>query len=272
LEVPWALGPPDGRYPLREAPDASPTHVVVLRSELPDPRSWRRRRAEPAPELHLTQATVIAVGEPVDRAEAEAWLRQAGETDIVAGLDVLERVLHAYRLAAADPRLPSLARAQVLVARVGYGTGAELADGRFSEARELGVATPGRPRRRMLAPDGRVAAILVGRDQPLVCEELALRARLDLDRGRGRLAALGLLVALDAALAELGAESGRGLVADVDADAARRLAELRADREPVTAAAQHALSGELDSAARQAVAAALARLEAALRARTARRL
>ena len=55
----------------------------------------------------------------------------------------------------------------------------------------------------MLHPQARLAAVLGARERPLACEELALRARLDLDHGREREAALQLLVALDAALAEL---------------------------------------------------------------------
>ena len=43
-----------------------------------------------------------------------------------------------------------------------------------------------------LAPQERLAALLAGRDVALACEELALRARLDLDQGREREAALQL--------------------------------------------------------------------------------
>jgi hypothetical protein len=93
-----------------------------------------------------------------------------------------------------------------------------------------------------------------------VCEELTLRARLDLDQGREREAALQVLVALDAALAEL----------PVDPTAAKleaRLTELRERRDAVTAAAQQALAGPLDEPRREAIAFTLGRIEAALRAR-----
>ena len=30
LEFPWVLGPPDGRYLLRDRPDGDPRHVVVV--------------------------------------------------------------------------------------------------------------------------------------------------------------------------------------------------------------------------------------------------
>ena len=94
----------------------------------------------------------------------------------------------------------------------------------------------------------------------LACEELTLRARTDVDHDRDREAALQLLVALDAALAELPVDPHAASLAD-------RLAELRGRREAVAAAAQTALSGPLDDAARKVVVETLGRVEAALRAR-----
>ena len=101
--------------------------------------------------------------------------------------------------------------------------------------------------------------MLGGRDRPLAAESLAMRARLDLDHGREREAALQLRVALEAGIAELEDAS-----AD---DLAKRLAELREQRDAVGAAANAALRGPLDGGAHEAVAHALGRLEAALRAR-----
>jgi hypothetical protein len=114
----------------------------------------------------------------------------------------------------------------------------------------------------MLQPQQRLAALLSGRDVALACEELALRARVDLDQGRGREAALQLSAALDAALAEL--EGWRGTEA-----VATRLDELHEHREPVDRAAGAALEGGLQPEHTEAVEAALGRLEATLRARTA---
>ncbi len=112
----------------------------------------------------------------------------------------------------------------------------------------------------MFAPQERLAALLGGREVALACEELALRARGDLEHGRPREAALQLSVALDAALAEL--EGWREQLGD-------RLDELAGLRSAVAAAAQAALAGGLDDDTVAAVDAALGRLEAALRARTA---
>jgi hypothetical protein len=81
-----------------------------------------------------------------------------------------------------------------------------------------------------------------------------------LDHGRDREAALQLLVALDAALAELAIDPAAAALED-------RLSDLRDRRNAVTSAAQAALAGPLDAADREAVESALGRLEAALRAR-----
>jgi hypothetical protein len=112
----------------------------------------------------------------------------------------------------------------------------------------------------MFSPGERVAAILGGRDVALACEELALRARGDLEHGRLREAALQLSVALDAALAEL--EVWREQLAP-------RLEELESLRPGVADAARAALQGGVEPEALAQVETALSRVEAALRARTA---
>ena len=61
-----------------------------------------------------------------------------------------------------------------------------------------------------------MAALLGSREHPLVCEELALRARLDLDSGRPAHATLELRQALAAAVAELRGEGRQDLVLRVD--------------------------------------------------------
>jgi len=207
------------------------------------------------------RATIVDVGDPLaDQTGARAWLDRVGEDELANGLAVINRALHAFRVVTADPYMHEIARDQALVARVGYGAGDEVADGLWSDARELSVA-PGRRRRSViLQPQARLAAALNGRQRVLACEELTLRARTDIDHERDREAALQLLVALDAALAELPLDPHA-------ASLAGRLTELRGRREAVAAAAQTALSGPLDDASRQVVADTLGRVEAALRAR-----
>lgn len=207
------------------------------------------------------RATVIEVGEPfVDEPQAGAWLRSAGEDDLAQGLEVLNRTLQAFRLATDDPYLNPVNRHQALVARVGYGAGDEVAEGLWTQARELTAPVRWQRRAKILQPQARLAAMLGGREPPLICEELTLRARLDLDHGRDRAAALQLLIALDAAIAELAPDPRADALAD-------RLEELREQRDPVANAAQAALEGQLDQTQLEAVTFALERVEAALRAR-----
>jgi hypothetical protein len=277
VELPWALGPPDGRYLVRaqepvptHPSEASPTHVLVFstlgateRRRLTGRR--RKRDAEPQPEptaVATGRATVIDVGAPVDEAQARAWLAGAGEDDLEAGLAVLNRALHCFRVITTDPYLQPVGRLQAIAARIGFGAGEEVAEGRWSAATELTVPAGRQRRARILEPQARLAALLGSREPVLACEELTLRARSDVEQGRPREAALQLLVALDAALAELATDPRAP-------EMAGRLDELRGQREPVAAAAQAALSGPLSEAHAVAVAFALGRIEATLRARAA---
>jgi hypothetical protein len=205
----------------------------------------------------------VEVGDPLTSPEdAAVWLSGAGEPELAAGVAVLNRALHSYRLASADPHVHGIGRRDALVARLGYGAGEEVADGLWTDARELIDAGARRRSRRMPAAQGRLAALLTGRHAALATEELALRARLDLDDGRAREGTLQVLVALDAAIAELADDpAAPGLVDRVD--------ELRALRPGVAAAAQSALTGPVRESEGAAIAFALGRIEAALRARAA---
>lgn len=207
------------------------------------------------------RATVIEVAAPFrEIAEARDWLKAVGEPELEQGIAVLNRALHAFRLVSADPYLFPVDRGRALVARLGFGEGEQVAEGRWSDARALLIRAKREPRAKVLHPQARLAAVLGGRERALVCEELLLRARLDLDNGRDREAALQLLVALDAALAELQRDP-------VAATLGERLEELRGRRDPTAEAAQAALAGPLSVSERQAVERTLQRVEAALRAR-----
>jgi hypothetical protein len=241
--------------------------VVIGDLEAPRRRRLGRRRprasapgAEPDA-VEVTRATVIRT-DPLPEDGAGAWLEAAlrdHETTVGEAIALLNRTIQGHRLAAADPYVAEVAAHRALATRVGYGSGEQVAEGDWEAAREL---PPPRPSRSLLlTPQQRLAALLSGRDVALACEELTLRARLDLDQGRSREAALQLAAALDAALAEL--EGWRGTDA-----VARRLDALHGHRDPVAAAAQRALEGGLDPEQLEAVAAALARLEATLRARS----
>jgi hypothetical protein len=283
LEFPWELGPPDGRYLLRRsgAPSpevgvAQPEHVVVLgtlgasqrtgadRAAIGLPRIGSRRarpRAttpDPAP-VATARATIIDPVSLSAERQARSWLAEIDpERETRASIAVLNRVLFAYRIASADPYRYEVSPAQALVIRAGWGEGEQVASGRWLHARELPWAPSSRARRRpigyhsaALRPQERLAELLGARDEELLCEELALRARLDLDHARLRHAAMELDNALSAALWELSIETHPAL--------APRVAELEALRPGITPT-------EPDE---EILRYALERLEAALRARTA---
>jgi hypothetical protein len=232
---------------------------VIVVSEPVAPEARRRRRRAPAgPPAALAPVTRVTVIEAQPLEDPAAWLRRAG---VASAEDALARLVALHRVAAADPAIADADPSRALVTRIGYGTGDVVADGLWEAAREL---APG-PRRRLrrgdpARPHERLAALLSARDAALACEELALRARGDLDRGRQREAAIQLEAALGAALAEL--QGWRGT-----ADVARRLAELEGYRDGVAEAASAAREGRLEGAHVEIVTAALSRLEAALRVR-----
>jgi hypothetical protein len=300
LEFPWDLGPPDGRYLLRGRPDDEAEHVVVINT-LGAARTGGRRRpagagrhrspllarlgwrgagppatAEPA-SVPTTRVTVI---DPLPLAaghQAETWLADLDrDREVAAAVAVVNRVVHLHRIASADPYTHEVCTEQALVIRAGWGEGEQVADGRWLQARELPwmprrQRTPGSRRRRIgdrsaaLRPLERLAALLGGRSTSLLCEELALRARLDFEQGRLAHAALELDRAYAAAMAELRLEARQ--------DLAIRLAELEQLRAGVSEQAQAALPAQPGEAqtepAEETVRHALERLEAALRARTA---
>ena len=226
-------------------------------------RGRRRRLASAEPEPVVTGRVTLVTAQPFyDEEAAESWLRSAGEDEAKAAVATLNRVLHMHRAATADPHVRELRREQAVVVRVGYGEGDQVADGRWVKALELPTPVARTRRDAALRPQERLGALLGGRDAVLACEELALRARQDVDAGRRRESALQLDAALTVALPELEPWSARG-------DIGARLAELRELHDGVRSAAQAALLGGVEDADAAAVRHALERLEAALRARTA---
>jgi hypothetical protein len=209
------------------------------------------------------RATVVDAV-PVSREEAERWMASAGTEEAQAALAVVARAVRAHRLASGDPAVREPSLVQALVVRAGFGAGEHVAHGRWSAARELPpIHAPQRRRSAGLRPQERMAALLGGHTGALACEELALRARQDLDAGALREAALQLRAALAAALVELPADR------DASADMPTRVAELRERAPAVATLADDALTGPLPADAAETLGAALQRLEAALRARVA---
>ncbi len=235
------------------------------------PPRWSRRRprpvdpARPPTPVSVSRATVIDARSLTGEAEAAAWLDRLDPADAAAAaLGALNRLIAAHRIAAADPFAHQLPEDAAVAVRVGFGEGQEVYDGGWRRAVELAPAAAGRRRRpkAALRPEARMAALLGGRDRPLACEELTLRARLDLEFDRPLAAALGTRLALEAALVELGADARATGLDD-------RLAELRELRDDVIAAANASLVGPAAAEQRRTVEHALARIEATLRARSA---
>jgi hypothetical protein len=270
FEFPWALGPPDGRYVVRDAPDVAPTHVLVTATlGAPERRRLRARPAralapEPVPASVTTARATVIDAQPGAVAAAEGWLAEADTATAQAAIATVARAVRAHRIASGDPCVREPQLTQALVARAGYGAGEQVAEGRWSAARELSLAENARRARRaaLLRPQERLAALLGGHRQALACEELALRARLDLDQQRPREAALQLRAALEAALAELPRTRSASALAP-------RLEELAHGRAAVEQLASAALADTLAPDAETALAEALRTLEAALRARVA---
>lgn len=271
LELPWELGPADGRYLLRRldgAEQGGAEHVVVLSTVGAARRGGfgrraRTRGASPQPEpVPIARATVVDPVSLSSDAQARAWLRELDpEREAEGAAGVLNRVLHSQRIAAAQTHTHEVSPAQALVIRAGYGEGEQVADGAWLDARELVLSRKRMLRRSTaLRPQERLALLLSGRERALLCEELTLRARADLDARRTELAAIGLERAYAAALIELAGERRADLNARV-----RELAQLSPGvEEAATAALGH--ESDVDGAL---VRHALERLEAALRARTA---
>jgi hypothetical protein len=270
VEYPWVLGPPDGRYLLRregDAPDAAPAHVIVFSTlGAPERRRLQRkkRKAEPEPEptpVITNRVTVVEVRDPFPGpGPATKWLAGADEDDLEAGLAVLNRVIHVFRLVTADPHVAPLGRHGSLVARVGYGVGEQVSDGLWSDCIELSEKLGRQSRAKVLTPQAHLASVLSGRERRLVCEELALRARLDLDSGRSQEAALQVLIAVDAAIAEVSVLPHADRMQP-------RLERVSALRDELTEIGQRALEGPLGEDDVTFIAEALRQVEAILRAR-----
>ncbi|MCW3027539.1 MAG: hypothetical protein JWN81_750 [Solirubrobacterales bacterium] len=293
MEFPWALGPSDGRYLLRPGADTEPERVVVLgtlgagrsspgaaasaRRGLSMLSSSRRRGlgSAAAPDPAPVPTARVTIVDPVPLSaehQARAWLAELdAEREVSAATAVLNRVLQAHRIASADPYTHEISPEQALVIRAGWGEGEQVAYGQWLHAQELiwsaierrASARRRRPRGRSAAlrPQERVAVLLGARGAALMCEELVLRARADLDHARPAHAAIELDRAFAAALAELRGENRQ--------DLAIRIAELEQLRAGVAEQGRLALPGTGGALDEDVVRHALERLEAALRARTA---
>ncbi|MHB2001340.1 MAG: hypothetical protein ACYCSI_14335, partial [Solirubrobacteraceae bacterium] len=159
--------------------------------------------------VQIARATVIDPTALASEEEARAWLSaldpQAAARDAVS---TLNRLLAAQRLAAADPHARELGVSDALALRAGFGAGEQVADGRWRKAVSLPAPRASlRERHRQSLTHTRVqerlVALIAGRSRAMLCEELVLRARNDLDARRLELAAVELERAGVAALREI---------------------------------------------------------------------
>jgi hypothetical protein len=259
FEFAGRLAMADGRYLARDDEEEGPQRVLILETlGAPPPPGRRRRRPREAAtagtpaSLPLARATAIRAFEPFESAEeGERWLEGVVEAEdtvdevVGEGISLLNRALHAHATASADPAFHELTPERAVAVRIGYGSGDEVASGRFTAARDVDVWASGDSRRRRrqeeLRPQERVAAVLGRRERIDACETLLLRARADLDAGRLREAALQLRVGFEALLAEL-------TKAMLDPGHEEDMAQLEARRTEVGEAANMALRGRLDEA------------------------
>lgn len=195
---------------------------MILETEgaLPPARRKRRRpkqsaRTDAVTHVSVTTATLVRAYEPLGtESEAQAWLAQLEEDEFTQGLldealAALDRAFAAEAAATGRPFAESPSIDQIVNARIGFGDGDRLANGRFLEAFDIdargGTASPRRERQSRTRPIGRIAAILGGKDEAMACEFLIPRVRADLDAGRVYTAALAIETAVRATVVEMDA-------------------------------------------------------------------
>jgi hypothetical protein len=146
----------------------------------------------------VTRVTVT--GAPLeDPSAGSAWLRdtlrdrELGTRELRDATRIVNRALNAVRAESRDPLVQEIGATKALAVRLGHGTGDELAEGRWSEAKQL----PEERRGRLdgVDPQSRVAAVLAGKDEVHPAETLMQRARLDAQHGRDAEARYGLRAA-----------------------------------------------------------------------------
>jgi hypothetical protein len=201
---------------------------------------------DPAPTpLPLTRATLVRPRPFADEASADAWLEQVCSDGEIWGRLAREaatqvnRLIHAHRTAAGDPYIADVDPGRAVAVRFGFGTGDEVADGRWRRANEL----PDQEARKLvrrdyeaLRPQERIAAVLGGRESVGAHEDLIVRARGDLEAGRVGAAALGLHAGLEALKAQ-GSRPADLSEASRSAAEARRATLAGADPDPAAIAA-----------------------------------
>ena len=201
LHFTHGVGVPIGVYPVRAAHCEDGGRDTLLSEVLGAPAGRRRGRGAPqqriagdeARPVHLAVLTLVRASSPLTRGTAAAqlatWRGSTTESDLMAAraIDVINVALRAYRAAAEDPYVTEITAADARATIIGFGAPGVIGAGEWEDAFTLARADGGPPRRpspeelRVLA---RVAGALEGRFALFDAEDVALRALLDLDRGR----------------------------------------------------------------------------------------
>ena len=263
-ELPFRLAVPDGRYVVRGRAGGQPEHVLVVRTlqaghgrprrrlmgrfgSRARERAWRGRAVEAAPEPARVACVRVTVIDPVSLSaerQAQAWLEALEpEQEIRAAFAVMNRALFAQRIAGADPTVHGISPAP------GAHDQGRLGRRRAGRRRPVGpraraaLGRSARPRpRRRAASAGALHGTAQRAREPLLSEELALRAREDLEHGRTRHAALELDRAYAAALLELRTQARLTVGRQGGPPLARWIGELEELRGGVADAAAAALA------------------------------
>ena len=239
--------------------------IVVSTLGAPPRRLLRSKRRRPqrsdsgeVTAVPTVRATLVDAEPLASEGRGQEWLdrlRRKPELlyeEAEAAAAELNAVLRAHRAAALDPYVREVSPEVANVVRVGYGAGEEVAYGRFAAAIELPQERKKTSRRDTIRPQERLAALLGGQEALSPAAELVMRARLDLEAGRPREAALQARIALEALLAELPAGH-------------RSRGELENTRAVVAEAANAALEGDPPAELRGPVEEAVRLMQAALR-------
>lgn len=221
LDFPGAIPIGEGRYVVRAEAGDQPD-VLALRI-LGAPRAASRlRRGRPvalesepdATPLPLSRVTLVKATAFDDESAAADWLeRVSGDDELTSGLTAetcrtLNRAIHAHRVSAPDAYAADVHASAAVAVRFGYGTGDEVAEGRWSAAFELPEAKRRGLRSALIDGAGaqqRIAAVLGGRDAVGPAEALLLGAELAASETRRAEAAITAAAAAQALAASPGA-------------------------------------------------------------------
>lgn len=273
FDLAGALPLADGRYVVRDDGEETVLVTETLGAPTPPRRRRRPRRVEPVSTpttVPLTRATVVLATWPFPGEDAASeWLRgivgdeQALDALLAQSAALLNRALYVHAVVSEDPHQAAISLERTAAARIGFGSGEQVASGEWIRASVVDTS-PARSRRQQrtqqLGPQERIAAILGDREQLDICETLILRARADLDAGRPREAALQLRIGLDALLTELPGALD-------DPMHGEDIAALEARRDEAAAAADSAIQGELTATQLTSVTEVLGLCERVLRRR-----